>query len=137
MQPILVISRHPAMVEVAQGLTSDGRRIVILEPDWRRAIKLAGRLLPAFILVDAAEGLDSDVLELVRQLWAKTGRPILFLGAGDTATAALMPAAVEAYDAMADGWTEMVSDDIAVSKRQAMTGRDWEALIHRAPQRHG
>lgn len=137
MQPILVISRHAAMVDVARSLTSDGRRIVILEPDWRRAIKLAGRLAPAFILVDAADGLGGDMAGLLRQLWAATGRPILFLGTGDTATASLMPVAVEASEAMADGWTEMVSDDIAVTKRQALRSRAWDDLIRRAPQRHG
>lgn len=134
MQPILVISRQAELVEVARGMASDARRIVILEPDWRRALKLAARLSPAFILVDVDGSRTEDAFELARLLWLQTGRPILFLGGG-TVTVTAMTGAAES--GALDGWTEMTSDDVAVSKRQSLTSRSWGDLVRRAPHRVG
>lgn len=136
MQPILVISRQAEMVEVARDMTSDPRRIVILEPDWRRALKLATRLSPAFILLDTDGGRTEDAFELARLLWMQTGRPILFLGGGTT-TVTPMAGPARACGAALDGWTEMTSDDVAVSKRPSLTSRSWGDLVRRAPHRIG
>lgn len=137
MQPILVISRQTEMVEVARGMTSDPKRIVILEPDWRRALKLAARLSPAFILLDADGGRTEDAFELARLLWMQTGRPILFLGGGTATVTPMAGAAAGACGVAWDGWTEMTSDDVAVSKRPSLTSRSWGDLVRRAPHRIG
>jgi hypothetical protein len=144
MQPILVISPDPQLAEASRNLLPDGLLQVFHEPDWLRALLLAAHRPFAAILVDVAGYGQGEAFDIGRILWLRTRRPILFIdGTADLhkleEATVMVRAMFDAAPAQTDeaGWTPLVSDDIAVSKRTATRSVTASEMVQRAVRRVG
>jgi response regulator RpfG family c-di-GMP phosphodiesterase len=140
---ILVLSSDPRLAEASRKVLPEGTLQVFCESNWLRALQLAIHRPFAAILVDVRLS-EADAFDVGRTLWFHTRRPVLFVdGFADIArlsedTALVRSVLETAYPVQDDnGWTTLVSDDIAASKRTATRARTDDDLIHRAPRRFG